>query len=310
VLQLLKFIIIRYGTGVYVCKQDFCNNLQNNSGMDNNQSSYNNAGSTGQEFSGTPGFSGPRHHLEGENSYGSHSVEASNNGGAMQNVSNFERGLSIGVGALLVYSAIKNFRKTPFRAVLRAGLGAAMVVRGASGNCPVYTSMHVDGTKSSTVNMQTTFVVNRKRDDVYAAWRNLSQLPRFMKHLKTVTETSSTRSHWEARIPESSPVSIKWDAEIVKDEPGTMLSWRSLPGSTIDNAGKVEFRDALGHEGTEIKVTIVYRPPAGNLGTGVAKLLNPVFKRMVKEDVLNFKQYIEVLHATQPSNGVHLQGHV
>jgi uncharacterized membrane protein len=118
-----------------------------------------------------------------------------------------------------------------------------------------------------------------------------------MKHITNVTEVSTTRSHWEAKIPEGNPVSITWDAEIIKDEPGTLLSWRSLPGSTIDNAGKVEFRDALGHMGTEIRVTIIYRPPAGNIGTGVAKLLNPVFRKIVKNDVLNFKQYIEFLNA-------------
>jgi uncharacterized membrane protein len=222
----------------------------------------------------------------------------------VQNVSNFERGLSIGMGALLIYSAVKNFKKTPFRAILRAGFGAGIVFRGASGNCPVYSAMNVDGTKGHTVNMRTTFVVNRPRKDVYAAWRDLSSLPRFMKHLKSVHEISGTRSHWEAKIPEGSPISISWDAEIVKEEPETLLAWRSLPGSTIDNAGKVEFRDALGHQATELRVTIIYRPPAGNIGTGVAKLFNPLFRKIVKEDVLNFKQYFEIISAGG-FNGVH-----
>lgn len=218
-------------------------------------------------------------------------------GNVVQNVSNFERGLSIGIGALLIYSSIKNFKKTPLRAILRTGVGAGLMLRGAGGNCPVYSALSVDGTKTTSVNVRTTFVVNRPRNEVYAAWRNLSSLPKFMKHLTSVTETSNTRSHWEAKIPEGSPVSISWDAEIVKDEPGTLLSWRSLPGSTMNNAGKVEFRDALGHHGTEVRVTIIYRPPAGNIGSGVAKLFNPVFKKIIKTDVLNFKQYIEFLNS-------------
>jgi uncharacterized membrane protein len=220
-----------------------------------------------------------------------------------QNVSRFERGLSIGIGALLIYSAINNFKKTPVRAIFRAGLGAGVLLRGVSGICPVYRSLNVDGTRATSVNMRTTFVVNRPRNEVYSGWRNLSSLPKFMKHLKNVTETNSTHSHWEASIPEGNPVSISWDAEIIKDEPGNLLSWRSLPGSTVDNAGKVEFRDALGHQGTEVRVTIVYRPPAGNLGTGFAKLMNPLFRKMVKQDVLNFKQYFELL--STEVNGVH-----
>jgi len=215
----------------------------------------------------------------------------------LQNVGNFERGLSIGIGALLIYSCVKNFRKTPVRALLRATIGSALVFRGASGNCPLYSKMHVDGTRPQSVNIRTTFVVNKPRSEVYSAWRNLGTLPRFMKHLKNVSETNGTRSHWEARIPEGSPVSISWDADIVKDEPGVLLSWRSLPGSTIENAGKIEFRDALGRQGTEIRVMISYRPPAGNIGGGVARLLNPLFKKLVTDDVLGFKDYIEFHHS-------------
>lgn len=256
--------------------------------MENNQShSFGDSTSGGdQPYDYNPEGKGDQYGYEAE---GYHSP--------VQNVSNFERGLSLGVGALLVYSAFKNFRKTPVRAIFRSGMGAAMIIRGASGNCPIYNSLHIDGTKATSVNMRTTFVVNRPRNEVYAAWRNLSTLPRFMKHLVSVTELSNTRSHWEAKIPEGNPVSISWDSEIVKDEPGALLSWHSMPGSKMENAGKVEFRDALGHQATEVRVTIIYRPPAGNIGTGVAKLLKPVFKKIVKEDVLNFKQYIEILNS-------------
>jgi uncharacterized membrane protein len=262
--------------------------------MDYSQSqSYPGGSIGGQAYSGGPEGSGDQY-----------SYENSSYDVPIQNVSNFERAVSVGVGALLIYSAIKNFGKTPVRSIMRSAVGAAMVVRGAAGNCPIYSAMDVDGTKSSTVHMQKTFVVNKPRNEVYAAWRNLATLPKFMKHLNSVTETSNTKSHWEARIPEGNPVSISWDAEIVKDEPGTLLSWRSLPGASISNAGKVEFRDALGHQGTEIRVTIIYRPPAGNIGTGVAKLLTPLFKKVVKEDVLNFKQYIELMNI-EPANSIH-----
>lgn len=216
---------------------------------------------------------------------------------AIQNVGNFERGLSIGIGALLVYSGVRNFTQTPVRSLLRAAIGSAMILRGSSGHCPMYRALHVDGTRSESVNIRATFVVNKPRKEVYAAWRNLGNLPRFMKHLANVSETTGTRSHWEAKLPAGNLMSISWDADIVKDEPGELLSWRSLPGSTIENAGKVEFRDALGHQGTELRVIITYRPPAGNLGAGVAKLFNPLFRKMVHEDVMGFKDYIEFHHS-------------
>jgi uncharacterized membrane protein len=223
--------------------------------------------------------------------------------GPVQNVGNFERGLSIGIGALLIYSAVTRFRKTPVRSILRAAVGAGMAFRGASGHCPLYNKLNVDGTKSEAVNFRTTLKVNKPRMEVYSAWRNLGTLPRFMKHLKNVTETSKTTSHWEAKIPENAPVSISWDAEIVKDEPGTLLAWKSTDDSKIYTAGKIEFHDALGGQGTEIRVTIIYHPIAGNLGTGAAKLFNPLFKKLIRDDVNGFKQYIEMRQAGTVSDG-------
>ncbi len=221
----------------------------------------------------------------------------------VQNVSNFERGLSIGIGALLIYSAVSRFRKTPVRSILRAAVGAGLALRGASGNCPIYGQLHVDGTRTEAVNFSTTLKVNKPRMEVYSAWRNLGTLPRFMKHLKNVTEISKTKSHWEVKIPEGSLVSISWDAEIVKDEPGSLLAWKSTDDSKIYNAGKIEFRDALGGLGTEIRVTIIYHPPAGNLGVGAAKLFNPMFKKLIRNDVNGFKQYIEMHQAGTVSDG-------
>ena len=71
-----------------------------------------------------------------------------------------------------------------------------------------------------------------------------------------------------------------------------MIGWQSVPQSTIENAGKVEFNDAPGG-GTDLEITISYRPPAGDIGAGIAKLFNPVFRKVVTEDIKKFKDYIE-----------------
>ena len=86
---------------------------------------------------------------------------------------------------------------------------------------------------------------------------------------------------------------IKWDAKIVKEQEGELLSWESLKNSTIENAGKIEFRDALGGKGTELNIMITYRPPAGDIGRNVSRLLNPVFEKIVRKDIMRFKDFIE-----------------
>lgn len=209
------------------------------------------------------------------------------------NVSNFERGLSIAIGLWMLYRGLKKLPKSPITNLIKASSGAGLMARGISGFCPVYDYFEIDGKKTTSVNIRSTFIVNKPRHEVYAFWRKLENLPLFMKHLESVKEVDNKRSHWEAKFP-SNMVTIKWDAEIVKEEKDSLLSWQSLPGATIENAGKVEFRDALGDRGTELRIMITYRPPAGNLGSQVARLFNPMFERMVKEDVINCKQFIEL----------------
>ncbi|MBE7171826.1 MAG: SRPBCC family protein [Williamsia sp.] len=207
-------------------------------------------------------------------------------GGSTVNVSDKGRGISVLLGSYFLSRGLKK------RSIVKTLLGSYLLYRGASGHCAVTSaierSRYTD--KAESVNIKTTFIVNRPRQEVYDFWRKLENLPLFMKHLTNVSQYNDTQSHWEAQF---SGATLKWDAEIVKEEDGSLLGWRSLPGSTIENAGKVSFRDALGHQGTELNVVITYRPPAGRVGSGVATLLNPIIRKMIETDISNFKQYIE-----------------
>ncbi len=214
------------------------------------------------------------------------------------NMSTLERILSATAGAILLYTSLKRIGRRPLNKIYKASLGGFLLYRGATGTCPVYTQLGIDGSRTTSVNIRDTFTVNKPKEEVYAFWRKLENLPKFMRHLSSVKEIDDIRSHWEAKIPENNPITVSWDAEIVKDDHNSFISWRSLPGSMIENAGKVEFRDALGRQGTEIRVMITYRPPAGHIGTGIAKIFNPMLDKMIREDVTNFKQYIEF---TNPS---------
>jgi len=216
------------------------------------------------------------------------------------NMSTVERVLSATAGAILVYTSLKRIYKNPLNKLYKASLGSFLFYRGLTGNCPVYSQFGIDGNKTTSINIKDTFTVNKPKEEVYAFWRKLENLPKFMRHLSSVKELDDSRSHWEAKIPENNPITLSWDAEIVKDDNNSFISWRSLPGSMIENAGKVEFRDALGKQGTEIRVMISYRPPAGHIGSSIAKLFNPMLDKMIREDVTNFKQYIEFTNAPAP----------
>jgi len=213
------------------------------------------------------------------------------------NVGNNERIFSAAAGAFLLSSGLRNLFSNPINALVKTAIGGVLLYRGASGHCPIYASMGKTRGVMHTqaINIRTSLVVNKPKDEVYAFWRKLENLPLFMKHIASVTEIDAKHSHWEASIP-GNIGKVKWNAEIVKEEPGYMIGWQSIPNSMINNAGKVTFNEALNGQGTELEVVISYHPPAGELGSGVAKLLNPVFEKIVRQDVMNFKEYIETKH--------------
>jgi len=223
-------------------------------------------------------------------------------GSGVVNVGNNERIISAALGAFLLSSGLSNLLKHPIEGLVKTAIGGVLLYRGASGNCPLYSSMgKTKGVShSQAVNIRTSLMVNKPKDEVYAFWRKLENLPLFMKHLSSVTEIDSKHSHWEATLP-GNIGKVKWNAEIVKEEEGYMIGWQSIPNSMINNAGKVTFSDAQNGQGTELDVVISYHPPAGEIGAGVAKLLNPVFEKMIRKDVMNFKEYIETKHTSRPT---------
>lgn len=207
------------------------------------------------------------------------------------NVGKLERIASILAGGALLYTGLKS--KSNKALVPMAVGGSFLIYRGVTGHCDVYklAGKHKLPDTVKNINIRANVTVNKPRHEVYAFWRKLSNLPLFMSHLKSVEVIDETRSHWEAKLP-ANVIKLEWDAEIVKEIEGELLGWNSLPHASIQNAGKVEFRDADEH-GTEIRVVITYRAPFGDVGEGITSLFNPMFEKMIKDDVKNFKRYIE-----------------
>lgn len=206
------------------------------------------------------------------------------------NVGKIERIASIVGGTLLIYQAFKGDQKFKLPAAIA---GLYLFGRGATGHDAIYSlaGKHKLPDTVKNINIITKITVNHPRQEVYNFWRKLSNLPLFMDHLEEVTELDNNRSHWVAKVP-GHLGKIEWDAEVVKEIDGELLGWNSLPGASIQNAGKLEFRDA-DENGTELTVVITYRAPFGDVGEGIASLLNPMVKKMIIKDVKGFKRYIE-----------------
>jgi uncharacterized membrane protein len=147
-----------------------------------------------------------------------------------------------------------------------------------------------------------TVTIDRPRDELYAFWRNFNNLPHFMHSVRSVTSRDERRSHWVIEAPAGK--TVEWDAEIVQDEPGHLIAWRSVEGADIRHAGQVEFRDSPDQRGTCVTVTLTYDPPAGKVGQFVAKLFQKEPKIQARQELRRFKQLMETgeVATAQPPN--------
>lgn len=134
-------------------------------------------------------------------------------------------------------------------------------------------------------------LINSPPEEVYAFWRKLENLPRFMSHLESVKELDERRSEWVARMPGG--LRLQWESEIVDDQPSRFISWRTLPGSDVNHCGSVQFEPATGRHGTLIRVEMYYGVPGGQVGAKAAEMVSAAPESMVTEDLRRLKQLIE-----------------
>ena len=216
------------------------------------------------------------------------------------NVADVERWASAVGGALLTAYGIKQLKeRTPTGAAIAAA-GSALMYRGATGYCPMYAATGINTAGNETrarlsgprgVNVEEVVTIYAPAAELYVFWRNLELLPRFMKHLVSVTQLDASRSHWVAKAPAGRR--IEWDAEVINEIPGELIAWRTLPGSQLVSAGSVMFKRAVSGRATEVRVRLQYDPPAGKVGATVAWLLGHEPAQAIREDLRRFKQLME-----------------
>lgn len=148
------------------------------------------------------------------------------------------------------------------------------------------------GADAGIIRTKRSVTINRPLEEVYAFWRNFENFPQFMRHLESVTELGDGRSHWVAKAPAGKEV--QWEAVITDLRENELISWRSVEGSDIYNAGTVRFATAPGDRGTEVRLELEYDPPFGKLGSKVAMLFREEPGQQVQDDLRHFKQVMEL----------------
>lgn len=138
---------------------------------------------------------------------------------------------------------------------------------------------------------QRTVTINRPAAELYEFWRNEENAPLWMEHIERVISLSSTHSRWVMRGPGGT--AIEWESEITEDRHGHAIAWRSVPGSKIEQAGRVEFEELANGRGTEVRLKMIYHMPGGIFGSSLATVLGFDPEQQMRENLRHFKMLME-----------------
>jgi uncharacterized membrane protein len=160
-------------------------------------------------------------------------------------------------------------------------------------------------------------VIARPRHELFAFWRDFSNLPKFMEKVRNVTAVDSLSSIWT--VTGSSGESRDWEFIVTDEEADRLIAWSSSGNTPINYSGRVEFKDVSPAEpaallgngtgavaeapsteaaATEVTVTLRYTPPSGILDTLLAKVSGtPAADELAVQTRGDLQRFKEVMEA-------------
>jgi uncharacterized membrane protein len=131
--------------------------------------------------------------------------------------------------------------------------------------------------------------INAPVEVVFDLFSDFEKFPEWMSHIKEVRRTGENYTRWTADAPLG--LSVEWEAETTELEPNSKIAWRTVRGD-VEMKGEVTFEKT--RKGTtQMHVSIGYSPPAGHLGTLIAKLFGNDPEKEIDEELRRFASLAE-----------------
>jgi uncharacterized membrane protein len=131
--------------------------------------------------------------------------------------------------------------------------------------------------------------INAPVEVVFDLFSDFEKFPEWMSHIKEVHRTGENYTRWTADAPLG--INVEWEAETTELEPNSKIAWRTVRGD-VKMEGEVTFEETK--KGiTQMHVSLGYSPPAGHLGTLVAKLFGNDPEKEIDEELRNFANLAE-----------------
>jgi len=146
--------------------------------------------------------------------------------------------------------------------------------------------------KDGKIWVRTSALIHADADDLYRVWRDVEAAPLWQEQIEKVRRTGEATSHWVMRsgAKDDEDKTIEWDSEVLKDEPGRRIAWRSIGGES-ENAGEVVFEPSPGGKATMVTVLQEFR--MGKLASAWETIVGRNPKQAVIENLRHFKALAE-----------------
>ena len=118
-------------------------------------------------------------------------------------------------------------------------------------------------------------------------WRDVESASLWQEQVVSVTRTGERTSHWVMQVNDKR---VEWDSEVLNDEPGKRIVWRSIGGDS-ENAGEVIFERAPADRAT--MVTVLQELKMSKLASAWETLTGRSPKQAVIENLRHFKALAE-----------------
>jgi uncharacterized membrane protein len=145
--------------------------------------------------------------------------------------------------------------------------------------------------KDGKIWIRTSALIQTEAEQLYEMWRDVESAPLWQEQIARVTRTGEKTSHWVMRSRDKeNDKTIEWNSEILADEPGRRIAWRSVGGDS-DNAGEVVFEPSPGRKATLVTVLQEFR--MGKLANAWETIVGRNPKQAVIENLRHFKALAE-----------------
>jgi uncharacterized membrane protein len=205
-----------------------------------------------------------------------------------------------------------NSSKWPYLALAGIGLATIPIAAGVTASRRRRQSVDPDSAPGHTARRSfgdyqvvgRTVTIAKPRAELFAFWRDFSNLSAFMANLDKVEPVSGDPdlSTWHIRGPAGTVFAVK--TRIAREVDGELIAWRSTEDSDVDTEGRVTFEDAPGDRGTRVSLIIAYKPRGGKIGDVLATLVGRSPEMQARHDLKRLKMLMETGEIATPARNM------